>query len=54
MGLDSAQRAQAVNEAEAIVEANPNQDPKLYHPDGDKKTGAKGKNPGEAMDWYGL
>jgi RHS repeat-associated protein len=54
LGLDSAQLADAIKRSNEIVNANPDKDPKLYHPDGDGVIGAKGIEPGEAMDCSGM
>jgi hypothetical protein len=53
-GRDIEQRNKAIDNAQTIVEANPEKDPKLYHPNGKGETGAKGTSPGEAMDCSGM
>jgi RHS repeat-associated protein len=53
-GIDSIQRNKAIDMANKIVDANPNKDPKLYDPNGEGKNGAKGDEPGEAMDCSGM
>jgi hypothetical protein len=53
-GRDIEQRNKAIQNAQEIVDENPNKDPTLYHPDGKGETGAKGTVPGEAMDCSGM
>ena len=53
-GLDSAQRANAVEMALALVEGNPEQSTLCYDDGGEKEPGDKGELPGDAMDCSGL
>ena len=54
LGLDSLQRAKAVEMSNKIVNANHNQSPYCYSSKGNKQTGDKGEAPGESMDCSGL